>query len=239
MSSTLPARAAALRASLVALDAMASNVQETGLLTDLRNELAKEVDAFDYSLAQCQLLAKAGIPAKTPSSVTAARARAANLRDKLAEDTRSATLKKGTAWTTLLREIGTSTADASSEAKSSWRDYRAEVFTGDPPAVVRGRIAWTDQNRAAFQRYETKYQAFRAAFEIMPSSEAEISRAKQIATELKAIAGEFDFNVPAEVKAFLAAVQLGGATLTHLTPAVVDWLKLNNAYASYRIVPAR
>ena len=59
-----------------------------------------------------------------------------------------------------------------------------------------------------------------------------------MADDLKAIAGQFDFDVPAEVKAFLEAVQADGAALALLTPTVTAWLKDNDAFTAYRIVAA-
>ena len=46
-----------------------------------------------------------------------------------------------------------------------------------------------------------------------------------------------DFDVPGEVKRFLEEIQSGGAPLDLLTDTVKDWLKANNAFDSYRILP--
>jgi len=237
MTTALPARAAALRASLQKLDAMGSNVQETALLTDLKRDLEKDVDTLDRSVAQSRVLVRAGVETRSPASLSTAQARARALRDKFVEDQRSATLKKGNSWTTLMRDIATAATDLGTEARTAWKNYRTAIFTGDPPAVVRSRIAWTDQNSSAFHRYEAKHQAFRAAFEALPYSEAEITDVRQLAAALKTIAGEFDYDVPIDVKAFLEAVQANGAALALLTPPVVAWLKNNRAFGSYRIVP--
>jgi hypothetical protein len=237
MTNALPSRVAALRASLTSLDAMATDVQETALLTDLQRELAKSVDALDRSLVQCQILAKGGVTPNVPASLVTARTRAATLRQKFAGAPRSATLKSGTVWTTLLRDVGAAATDAETEAKMAWKDYRGTIFTGDTPAVIRGRIGWSDENKKAFERYERKFQNWRATADPLPSTASEVATVKAVAADLKSIAGEFDFDVPAEVKKFLDAVQANGAALALLTPAVVEWLKKKNAFASYRIVP--
>lgn len=237
MTSTFPSRVTALRASLTALDAMATDVQETALLTDLQRELAKTVEALDRSLVQCQVLAKGGVTPSTPASLVTARNRAATLRQKFVDDTRSATLKSGTVWTTLLRDVGTAAIDAAAEAKTAWRDYRGRIFTGDTPAVIRGRIGWSNENKKAFERYERKFLSLRAAFDTMPSTASEVAAVKAMATDLKTIASEFDFDVPSDVKTFLDAVQANGAALDLLTPTVVEWLNKKNAFTAYRIVP--
>ncbi|WP_067105516.1 hypothetical protein [Sphingopyxis granuli] len=238
MSAALPLRAAALREQLETLDAMGSNVQETALLTDLRRELAEDVEELERSLVQSRVLAKAGVVTETPASLSAARARAAALRDKFVQDPRSGTLKVGKSWTTLTRDLVAAATELAKDAKVAWKAYRGVIFTGDAPAVVRSRIAGTDQNNSALTRYESKHQAFRMAFETMPSSTAEIVAVLQLASDLKTIAGEFDFAVPDDVKKFLEAVQARGAALTLLTPGVIAWLKDNDAFDSYRIVAA-
>ena len=102
MTNALPSRAAALRASLTSLDAMASDVHETARLTELQRELAKSVAALDRSLVQCQILANGGVTPNTPASLVIARNRGTALRQKFAGDARSATLKSGTVWTSTL-----------------------------------------------------------------------------------------------------------------------------------------
>ena len=216
---------------------MASDVHETALLTELQRELSKSVEALDRSLVQCQILAKGGVTPNTPASLVTARSRGAALRQKFVGDARSATLKSGTVWTTLLRDIATAATDAATEAKTAWKNHRTTIFTGDPPAVIRERIGWSDENKKAFERYERKFQMLRATFETLPTTAAEVAAAKTVAADLKTIAGEFDFDVPADVKKFLDAVQANGASLGLLTPAVVEWLNKKNAFASYRIVP--
>jgi hypothetical protein len=237
MISALPLRVAALRASLTVLDTMATDVHETALLTDMQRELAKSVEAFDRNVAQCQILRAGGVTPVTPSSLATARNRAATLRQKFAGDARSATLKSGTVWTTLLRDLGNAATDTATEAKAAWKDFRATIFTGDTPAVIGGRIGWTDENKKVFERYERKFKTLLAAFESPPSTASEITAVVTLSSELKIIGSEFDFNVPAEVKTFLDAVQAGGAALRLLTPSVIEWLKEKNAFTSYHIVP--
>ena len=57
------------------------------------------------------------------------------------------------------------------------------------------------------------YQSFRAAFEALPQDVATVERVRQLANDLTETAKSFDFDVPQEVKAFLEAMQAGGAPL--------------------------
>ena len=103
--------------------------------------------------------------------------------------------------------------------------------------MVKVRIAFTPANIAAFKTYEQLHQAFRAEFDHRPVDKAAIDRVKALAARLTETTKEFDFDVPADVKRFLEAIQSGGAKLDLLTDAVLEWLQENNAFDNYRIVP--
>lgn len=237
MSTSLPARTKALRDRLVALDQLGANVEETGLLADLRSDLAAPVAELNRALDQQALLVDSGIAAATPSSLDAARKRAAALLEKFLAEKKAATLKKGVGWTNLVRDIKAASSDVATIAIKSWKVYRQEVFTGEAPGVVKSRIAFTLTNGAAFKRYERLHQGFRLEFERLPADRATIERVRSLAAELNETTKDFDYAVPTEVKRFLEAVQSGGATLDLLTDTVKNWLTDNDAVASYRIMP--
>ena len=237
MSTSLPARTKNLRDRLVALDQLGANVEETGLLEDLRSELAAPAAELSRALEQRTLLVNSGILAAAPASLDAARKRAAALLERFTEENKAATLKKGVGWANLVRDIKAASSDVASTVIKSWRAYRQEVFTGEAPAVVKSRIAFTPANGAAFKRYEQLHQAFRQEFERLPADRAAIERVRSLGAELTKAASSFDYAVPAEVKRFLEAVQSGGATLDLLTDTVKSWLTDNDAFAGYRILP--
>ena len=237
MSTSLPARTKALRDRLVALDHLGANVEETGLLEDLRADLAAPAAELSRALDQRTLLVDSGIAAAAPATLDAARRRAAALLEKFTAEKKAATLKKGVGWANLVHDIKAASSDVAAMVIKSWKVYRQEVFTGEAPGVVKGRIAFTPANGAAFKRYEQLHQAFRLEFERLPADRAAIERARSLAAELTETAKAFDYAVPAEVKRFLEAVQSGGATLDLLTDTVKTWLTDNDAFASYRILP--
>ncbi|MBH1945542.1 hypothetical protein I5L01_15050 [Erythrobacter sp. YJ-T3-07] len=237
MSTSLPARAKALRDRLVTLDQMGTNVAEASLLEDLRSDLAAPAAEFSRALDQRTLLVDSGIAGAAPASLDAARKRAAALLEKFAAEKKAATLKKGVGWANLVRDIKAASSDVGTMMVKTWKAYRQEMFTGDAPGIVKGRIAFTPTNDTAFKRYEQLHQAFRAEFDRLPADRAAIERVRSLAEELTETAKAFDYNVPAEVKRFLEAVQSGGATLDLLTDTVKTWLTDNDAFPSYRIVP--
>ena len=237
MSTSLPTRTKALRERLVALDRLSANVVETGLLEDLRADLASPAAELRRALDDRTLLLRSGIEAPEPPSLETARKRAAMLLDRFTTERKAAVLKKGANWASLLKEIKTASADVSDSVVRTWKGYRQTVFTGEAPALVKGRIAFTPANNAAFKTYEQLHQAFRTEFERLPADQAAIERVKALAARLTETAKEFDFDVPADVKRFLEAILSGGAKLDLLTEAVLKWLNENDAFDNYRIVP--
>lgn len=237
MSTSLPARTMALRERLVALDRLGANVEETGLLEDLRADLALPAAELSRALGQRALLLGSGIETPEPSSLETARKRAAALLDRFSAERKAAALKKGTGWANLLKEIKAASTDVSASVVRAWKGYRQTVFTGEAPALVKGRIAFTPANNAAFKTYEQLHQAFRAEFDKFPADQAAVERVKALAARLTETAKAFDFDVPADVKRFLEAIQSGGAKLDLLTEAVLEWLNENDAFDNYRIVP--
>ena len=237
MSTSLPARAKTLRDRLLALDQLGANVEETGLLEDLRSDLSAPAAELSRTLDQRALLVDSGIAAAAPATLDAARNRAAALLEKFAAEKKAATLKKGVGWANLVRDIKAASGDLAAMVAKSWKAYRQEVFTGEAPGIVKGRIAFTPANGAAFKRYEQLHQAFRAEFERLPADHAAIERVRSLAADLTETGKGFDYDVSAEVKRFLEAVQSGGATLDLLTDTVKTWLTDNDAFATYRILP--
>jgi hypothetical protein len=237
MSTSLPARAKALRERLFFLDRLGANVEEAGLLEDLRSDLASPAAELSRALDQRTLLVEAGIETAEPPSLETARKRAAALLGKFKAEQKAATLKKGIGWANLLKEIKAASTDIKSSVDSNWKGYRQSVFTGEAPSVVKGQIAFTPENNAALKAYEQYYLAFRSEFGKLPVDQASIERVKALAAKLTETAKSFDFDVPTDVKRFLEAIQGGGANLDLLTEVVLKWLKENNAFDSYRIVP--
>jgi hypothetical protein len=237
MSTSLLARAKALRERLVNLDQLGGNVEEAGQLEDLRTDLALPAAEFSRALEQRKMLMDSGIDIAEPPSLETARKRAAVLLEKFKTEKKAATLKKGAGWANLLKDIKAASTDVSASVDRSWRGYRQSIFTGEAPGVVKGRIALTPANEAAFKAYEQLYQAFRAEFDKLPRDKDAIDHVKTLTARLTETAKIFDFNVPPDVKRFLEAIQSGGAKLNLLTDAVLKWLEANNALDSYRIVP--
>lgn len=237
MSTSLPTRVQALRDRLITLDQMGSNVREAALLEDLRSELAASISEFRQALNQRKLLIDSGIAAAAPVRLNVARKRAASLLEKFKAQKTAAALKKGVGWTSLVNDISAASSEVIEIANKSWEAYRQEVFTGETPRIIKGRLALTSANTVTLKHYEQLHHEFCREFDRLPTDPAAIRRVRALSKELTETAQAFDYDVPMEVKRFLEAVQSGGATLDLLTDIVKSWLTSKDALVSYRIVP--
>jgi hypothetical protein len=235
LSQDLPARAKALRAQLTRIRDLESRVREAGGLADLQADLAKPVAALAAQLDQRAVLTAAGIDVDLPLAVVQGRHRAAGLLDAFAADRTAATLKKGRGWTQVLSDTDAAAAAIAAAVKAAWQSHQHALFGGDAPNTIRTRLARTPENNAALRQYEADYAAFRQAVEAPPRDAAAVRQAQILAEALRETAKRFDFDVPADVKRFLEAVQGGGAPLALLTKDVKLWLEQRGAFDDYQI----
>jgi hypothetical protein len=236
MSTTLPARASALRTRLSRLHALSSNVAEAADLEGLRSQLARHVEKISGPAEKRRLLAKAGITIADPPSAAAARKKATTVLERFAATPKSGTLKKGQAWPTMLEEIDSAARDLQAAVTAVWKAQRTSLFSGDTPAAIESKLAKTKPNQEALKVYQSLYGQFRALFDSLPPDQATIERARKLGSELESAAKAFDFHVSLEVKAFLEAVQsVRGAPISLLTDEVLAWLRDNESLDAYRV----
>lgn len=233
MKDPLPLRVSALREKLGRLQGLAANAKEASALAALQRELATPAQGLANLVQQQATLAKHGVEVKPPSSLGQVRKRAAALRAKFRADKKSATLTKGTGWTSLLAEGETAAKDVESALLTGWKDFRGAVYAGEAPATIEKRIARTPQNLQALAEYQKVHSQFSALFQSVPTTGAAVDDARKLAADLIRI--KFDFAVSDEVKQFLAAVQGGGAPISLLTEEVLKWLADNKALDGYSI----
>ena len=235
MKDALPVRVKGLREKLERLQGLAANAKEASALAALQRDLATPAQILMSLERQMTTLANQGVEVKPPATLGQVRKRAIGLRDKFRTDRKSATLTKGTGWTTLLTEGGNAAKDVEGALLTGWKDFRTAVYSGDAPTTIEKRIARTPQNLQALAEYQRAHAQFSALFQALPTDGSAVGEAKKLARDLATISGKFDFAVSDEVKRFLAAVQAGGAPLALLTDEVLKWLADNKATDGYSI----
>ncbi len=235
MTAPLPVRVSALREKLIRLEELSSRAAEASELSDLRMGLSTPSHALTILAGRQALFNEWDMTVVVPESLKTLRKRARAVRERFKGDRRPATLKKGTTWNAMLADAKAAHTDLDSAQFAAWREFRSVIFSGNPPGNIEGRLAGTKENLEALAAYKTAYEQFSRLFQSLPTDQVSIERAKSLADELVKISGRFDFHVKPEVRAFLEAVQKGGAPLSSLTTDVLDWLKSGNAMDSYRI----
>lgn len=235
MTSALPSRVSDLREKLGRLKALSSKAAEASDLSDLRNDLSEPVQTLQGLAERQALFESLGVPVTAPESLEKLRRRAESIREKFTADRTAAALKRGQSWKIMLTEAAIATTDMEKSLNQAWRDHRANLFAGETPAKIAGVLAGTKANNDALEAYRLTYEQFARHFQSLPTEPAVVERARSLAAELVRIAERFDFDVKPEVKAFLAAVQSGGAPLSMLTADVLEWLKSGDGMNSYRI----
>lgn len=235
MKDALPVRVSTLREKLTRLQGLAANAKEASDLAVLQRELATPAETLASLVKQQAMLVGLGVKVQPPASLGNVRKRAATVREKFRAEKKSATLKKGTGWTSLLSDGGVAIKEVEGALLAGWKDFRTAVYAGDAPSVIDKRIARTPQNVQALSEYQQAHTQFSALFQTVPSSAAAVETAKKLAGDLVRISEKFDFAVGDDVKRFLAAVQSGGAPLALLTDEVLKWLADNKATDGYAI----
>jgi len=236
LTGNLATRASALRVRLEALEKTASNVAEVSALEGLRTDLASRAQKLAVEQGRQLVLTQAKIAVPDPQSIIAARKRAASLLEKFLVERKAATLKRGQGWRLLLEESDAATRELASVLMSVWRAHRQTVFAGETPAQIRGKLAHTKENDAAFDEYERVFAELKAQFDTLPNDQAAVRHVNSLAERLEKVGKSFNFDVPADVKRFLEAVlSVNGAPLSLLTSAVQEWLTDNAKLDSYSI----
>jgi hypothetical protein len=235
MKDALPLRVSALREKLTRLQGLTVNAKEASDLAGLQRELATPAEILAGLVRQQVMLAGLGVKVQQSASFSNVRKRAATVRERFRAETTSATLKKGTGWTSLLADGGLAIKEVEGALLAGWREFRTAVYSGDAPSVIDKRIARTPQNVQALEEYRQTHSQFSTLFHNVPTSATTVENARILAGDLIRISAKFDFAVGDEVKRFLAAVQSGGAPLALLTDEVLKWLAENKAAEGYLI----
>ena len=184
-------------------------------------ELKEKSGPLRDALRTVQLLENCGL--KVPSTMAEREAAVTcldGIRGRFRGDPTPGALTKNKSWTELLISLDSATEALDRSAYECWCGYLGQLFAGETPEQIDGRIAKTDGNKRLLLQYRSAYDSYRRSRRELPSSDTEVKQGREAAAQLASLATQFDFNVPEEVKAFLDAVAQNRATLRHLTDGV-------------------
>ena len=146
----------------------------------------------------------------------------------------SVTLKKGNKWHNLEKKLNPLTTQLNSTVHNSWKEYAQKIYFGGPrPSELDTRLALTPKNKELLVEYRALYDEFDNYRNNLPKSESDFKKIKDLSEALKKF--NFEEEVSPEVKDFYDAITEGCASLTLLTPEVMEWLKTNNLLIGYEV----
>ena len=144
------------------------------------------------------------------------------------------TLSADALWTRLLQSA-VGTAEAFDDAvKAAWRHFVEEQASLAAPAEVQGQLSVTPINQLAISAYRVVHANFaRLSSQQMPRSAEDRTRLLEAIAACRQELGKMQHDVPDEVEAFFRAVYANTATLSALTPGVLQWLADNGQLQRY------
>ena len=238
---TLVERTQTLRTLVTECSLIRARMEESKTLQARMAEAEKILASLETLLESVRLFRSfnIGSPVAPPASLNQARKRVSKVLERFRADAKSTVLTKSQDWNKLVDddgEIAAAVKTIREHLETSWRTYGNEINTLTPPAEIEGSLARTENNDAAFKRYRKAYSEFNTLIKNLPKTEGDISKVLSVLELLRKTYAEFDFDVPEDVKRFLAAVGQNGANLDLLTEVVRAWLQGQGSYHRYRII---
>ena len=159
--------------------------------------------------------------------------------ERFREKPEAASLVKSKDWSKFQEFSQKWQKDMTKSTSRSWEEFINRKIEGQSPEKLRVTLAQTEANKKALAVFSTTYrelQSFRSEF---PKDTNLVEHVEALSALLKSTSEEFDYAVHEEVKAFLSAVQQGGAPLELLTDQVLTWLHEQNSENQFQIVGSR
>jgi hypothetical protein len=145
-------------------------------------------------------------------------------------------LTRDAVWTRLLNSCESLTAEFDTAGRKAWQAHLDQLGALENPATLRLRTTPTPANQEALVAYQIKYAEFAAIERLdLPRSADDLVQISAHVMSCREAFARIAFDLPDEVKAFYAAVNSGTATLTHVTPTVVQWLSEQGSLDRFRV----
>lgn len=230
-----------VRARLIRAEAASSGIEEAEALAAKRNELQGPVDRIVTFGRRNTLLRAESIPLSPIPAIEKPKQLIIQNNARFAESPKAATLVDKQRWSKLLSALAEFIASAETLQKQDWKAYfSGKLFGGVPPEQRKQTILQAlPENQKALELYTRRYQCFNQYRNTVPSTIEALREVHACSTDLAEIQFVENDDVPVPVRAFFSATSAGiGASLDHLTPEVIEWLRTNNMLANY-VVRAR
>ncbi len=215
-----------------------SGVDEAETLSELQKELQIRAAPLKEIAARASVLRTGDVSLTPVSSLQKVAQRVSNALARFKGAEKSSTLKQGKRWKELLEALESAERDARTTQTDDWKQHCSnKLFSGARPEKIREQIASTPKNIELLSNYRDLFKQYEQLRLTIPSDIEALEKIEQCSKALQKI--KFDFDVPEDVKQFLAATQtIAGASLALLTDDVLKWLKKNKLLDRY-VVRAR
>ena len=237
---SLVQRVSELKDNVVQLKNAQAGFNEAKLLQSRLVEITDTSDSLSEQVERLRLFRKNGIELlEIPSGIIEVNKRLTKIQERFKKECKAKNLTKGKDWEIMQSTVREIENTIKQDLLKSWKAYVSNAYSGETPHDLRKMLAPIDSNKSAFSRYKQSYDELNSLLKNIPDDNQGFEDVNIIATQLKAIYSDFDFNVPDVVKDFLTAVGEGGASLELLSDEVRNWLSENNTYNRYTIVAKR
>lgn len=156
--------------------------------------------------------------------------------NRMAKGEDPAALTADALWKRLVLSAERYASALNEAAKANWGHLVESHGVLETPTQLRSTVAKTPVNQQAIGAYERHYVIYRRlADQSVPRTADDVLQLRQVVKGCRDELQKIEHDVPEEVKAFFRAVYANVATLSLLTPGVLDWLRENRQLEQYAI----
>lgn len=192
-------------------------------------------------LDTCETIARILIPEEREAPILASkrssvRTQAAEARKRLQAVGDVVELTRDEAWKRLLSTVKGLAEALEKAANEAWRQVKEDCGGLETPATVRELMPPTPENEVAAQRYETAFKQYaELAKQRLPRTSSDLTDLRAHSEACRRAYRSITFDVPADVRVFLSALQADAATMAHVTPQVLEWLREKQQSERFRV----
>jgi hypothetical protein len=234
---TLLQRCQVLDAKLKSLTLAKRHADDQKLIQQRTQEWKHRNDNLKGLRSRVACLALAAEDAKAVSAKRATlRQNAGTILARLKQHDDINELTRDAAWKRLLKSSDGLSEDLDAAGRKAWAAYLEEQGPLEKPAALRLRTPPTPQNDEALRAYQASYVEYEAIARLsLPRTEEDLTLLRTQVAACRWAFARLTFDLPDEVKGFYEAINANTATLSHVTPTVLEWLAEHGHLERFRV----
>lgn len=226
-----------LDAKLRSLALAKRHADDQRLIQQRTQEWKDRSDKLKALRSRTAFMALAAEDAKVVSAKRAAlRQNAGTILARLKQDVDINELTRDAAWKRLLKSSEGLSEDLDAAGRKAWAAYLEEQGPLEKPAALRLRTPPTPQNDDALRAYQSSFAEYETIARLsLPRTEEDLSLLRTHVAACRRAFERLTFDLPDEVKRFYEAINVNTATLSHVTPTVLEWLAEHGHLERFRV----